>query len=254
MKGFFSLLRKIWAVWALLVFSIQVLVWTPLFLLALVLGGERVLRTILWITHHIIGPITLMCCLIRLRITGQENIEKGQSYIIVSNHLTTWDIIFNAVAYPGIYRYLAKKELSRIPVFGFWVRRFCVLVDRASDQSRAKSLFYLKNLLNQGYSVFLYPEGTRNKTSEPLLPFYDGAFRMSIQTQTPLLVQVIVNIKDISYPRKSLDLRPGLLHIHWFSPLSVEGLELSHTKQLSDKTKALMYQKLTATQNSSSPA
>ena len=109
--------------------------------------------------------------LIRVKVINRRLLDKDQSYIIVSNHISSIDFMLNAYAFPKAYKYLAKYELSKVPLFGFIVKRLCVLVDRKNAESRRKSITYLRKTINEGFSVFLYPEGTRNQSDKPLRDF-----------------------------------------------------------------------------------
>lgn len=182
----------------------------------------------------------------RFKITGLENIDHKQSYIIVSNHQTALDFMMNARAFPGVYKFLAKKELIKVPVFGFIVRKLCVLVDRSSGASRSSSMKYLHRTLEEdGYSVFIYPEGTRNTTADPLLPFHKGAFRIAIESQKPIAVQTIINVERISNPKKKgLDMSPGIVHIVWNKPIETAGLTMADVDRLSEQVKAVILKNL----------
>ena len=76
--------------------------------------------------------------------------------------------------------------MSKVPVFGFIYRNAIVTVDRSSTGNRAKSVRILKSIIKKGISVLVFPEGTFNMTNQPLKEFYDGAFRVAIETQTPV--------------------------------------------------------------------
>ena len=117
-------------------------------------------------------------------------------------------------------------------------------MDRASVQSRAKSVLYLKKVLDQGVSVFLYPEGTRNKTNAPLASFQKGAFRLAIQTQRPIAIQTIVNVSDITSTTKSFDLRPGVVYVIWDQSIETKGLTLKDVPLLEHKVRSTMEARL----------
>lgn len=179
-----------------------------------------------------------------MQVEGKELLEQGEAYIIISNHRTSIDFIANALAFPGIYRYLAKKELVRIPLFGEVIKRVCVLVDRSSMRSRAKSIAYLRQVLRTGVSVCIYPEGTRNRSKKPLEKFHAGAFRLAIATGAPIAVQTIVNARQISSSAHSLDLTPGTLHIVWSPPIETASLTQSDLPYLMELVRSYMLENM----------
>jgi len=101
---------------------------------------------------------------------------------------------------PGEKRPLAKKELLKIPVFGWIASSAAVIVDRSSGESRKKSMDRLKNILSNGTSILLFAEGTQNRSKEPLQPFKDGAFRIAIDAQEPILPMVVVGAGPLMPP------------------------------------------------------
>lgn len=212
------LLYKIWAAYAVILFLLLMFLSLPIVALNMIVArGERALRNNIWYLHHVFTPLFLMLVGIRVKVTGQEHLDPKQSYVIVGNHRSSLDFIVNAHAFPGIFRFLAKQELQKIPIFGFIVRKMCLIVDRSSAMSRARSVVALKQNLAAGYSIFIYPEGSRNKGDEALATFYDGAFRIAIQTGFPLAVQTLINIHDIT--ANGAGLRPGTVRVVWEIPI-----------------------------------
>lgn len=242
-----SLLRNIWAVYAVLLFLFMMLVSIPIMLLFMVLTpGQRALRSNIHYLYHIFTPIFLTLIGVRLHITGREQLDTTRPSVIIGNHRSGLDFIVNAHAWPGIYRYLAKSELLKMPIFGWVVGKMCLIVDRSNAMSRARSMVALKQEIQQGWSVFIYPEGSRNTTSEALTKFYDGAFRIAIQSGVPLVMVVIKNINDIAAPGKSVDLRPGVLHIQFCGTLETTGLGADDVDKLKDQAFSIMQAALNA--------
>ncbi|MCC6463501.1 MAG: 1-acyl-sn-glycerol-3-phosphate acyltransferase [Saprospiraceae bacterium] len=202
--------------------------------------GNTALRRNIGYLHHVFTPVFLTLVGIRTRISGQEKLDPKRSYVIIGNHNSSLDFIVNADAFPGVFRFLAKQELHKVPVFGWVVKKMCLSVDRSSAMSRARSVVDIKNQLAAGWSIFIYPEGGRNRTEEPLAPFFDGAFRIAIQTKAPLAIQTILNIKNISATARSLDLCPGTVHIVWDTPIETAGLSAADIPMLKEKVRDMM--------------
>ena len=202
--------------------------------------GPRALRRNIRYLHHAFTPFFLRMVGIRMKVEGRKKLSRMQSYVIVGNHRSSLDFIVNAHAYPGVFRFLAKQELQKIPVFGLIVRKMCLIVDRSSAISRARSVVALKQQLADGWSIFIYPEGSRNRsTEEALAPFFDGAFRIAIQTGAPLAVQTIVNIQEVT-GADGAGLQPGVVSVVWEEPIITEGLSATDIPMLREKVEQIM--------------
>jgi 1-acyl-sn-glycerol-3-phosphate acyltransferase len=236
-------MAKIWAIYAAALFLILMTLSLPIVLLNMaILPGDRALRNNIYYLHHIFTPIFLTLVGVRLKVEGREHLDPKQSYVIVGNHSSSLDFIVNGHAFPGVFRFLAKQELLKIPVFGFIVRKMCLVVDRSSAMSRARSVVAIKQQLAEGWSIFIYPEGSRNDSEQSLAPFFDGAFRIAIQTGAPLAVQTIVNIRHIT--ANGTGLRPGIVRIVWEEPIPTEGLGTEDINALKEKAELLMKNRL----------
>jgi 1-acyl-sn-glycerol-3-phosphate acyltransferase len=137
------------------------------------------------------------------------------------------------------FRPMAKKELLKIPVFGWIAKGACVIVDRSNSESKKKSLEKLKETLEQGISILMFAEGTQNRTKERLQPFKDGAFRIAIDTQKPILPMVIVGAGPLM-PPGTIEMRPGLIKIFVGPEIPVTDLSTDNTQSLKQKTYDVM--------------
>lgn len=244
-----NIFRKIWAIYGFFIFFLIWLVLMPFMLFAFLILPNSGHRPLIWFLHHIYTRLYFLLTLTWVKIKNRQFLNKNQSYIIVSNHVSHIDFMLNAMAFPRAYKYLAKKELTRVPVFGLIVKKLCVLVDRGNPESRRKSIQYLQKTLKEGYSIFLYPEGTRNKTDELLQPFQKGAFKLAIQTGTPIAVQTIVGIERIS-GKGELNLLPGMVQVIWSKPIVTEGMEVKDVRELMEEVRGLMVENLKKKPNS----
>ena len=136
---------------------------------------------------------------------------------------------------PGQFRPLAKKELLKIPVFGWIANAASIIVDRSSPDSRKRSIDKLKNFLRKGISILIFAEGTQNRTKEILQPFHDGAFRIAIDTQEPIIPIVVLGAGRLM-PPGTINLKPGIIRIYVGKEIATQGLTTSHVKQLKETT------------------
>lgn len=235
--------KKLWALYAVILFLVLMTLSVPVLLFNMIVTpGTRALRRNIWYLYHAFTPVFLTLVGIRLRVEGREHLDPKQSYVIVGNHCSSLDFILNAHSFPGVFRFLAKQELQKIPVFGWVVKKMCLIVDRSSAMSRARSVVALKQQLAEGWSIFIYPEGSRNRTEEPLGHFHDGAFRIAIQTGAPLAVQTLVNISDIT--SNGAGLWPGTVRVVWEMPIPTEGMKGEDVTALKERAEGLMMARL----------
>lgn len=172
--------------------------------------------------------------------------RKDQSYIFVTNHITYLD----AALIPKVFRHpvrpLGKVEMSKIPIFGTIYKNAIVTVDRSSTGNRARSVQVLKSILRKGISVLVFPEGTFNETGRPLKDFYDGAFRIAIETGTPIQPVLFLDMYSRMHSRSVFSLNPGKSRAVFLSPISVEGLTLKDVAALKEKVFTIMQDELIA--------
>jgi 1-acyl-sn-glycerol-3-phosphate acyltransferase len=125
---------------------------------------------------------------------------------------------------PGANKTIAKIEMAKIPVFGLVYKRGSVIVDRKNEESRKASYVKMKEVLEMGLHMCIYPEGTRNKTNQPLQRFHDGAFRLSLDSGKAILPALIFNTTRV-LPRKSFFFWPSKIELHYLKPVSPNEFE-----------------------------
>lgn len=161
----------------------------------------------------------------RVRVTGLEHIPRGEPRIVVSNHQSWFDVWALAGKLPVALRFVAKKELARIPIFGrAWRRCGHISIDRADRAAAIESLERVsRQIHDEALTIVMFPEGTRSPTGE-LQRFKKGAFVLAIQTGVPVVPLAISGSRDIM-PKGSWKIRPGEIEVRVGKPISVEGLE-----------------------------
>jgi len=225
-----SLPQKLYILWVGLVFTFFMILFLPGLTLPFFFGLGSVGYFFLWIWSWIFSKLTF----IRYKFYGREKIDRNKAYIYVSNHTSFLDLPGIRMMIPGQFRPLAKKELLRIPIFGWIAGSATVIVDRSSSQSRKRSLDKLKKILHDGISILIFAEGTQNRTKELLQPFKDGAFRLAVDTQETLLPLVVVGAGPLM-PPGTVRLRPGLIRVFVGEPVSAAGLGVSDVPALKEK-------------------
>lgn len=221
MKFIKNILARLFALWAAIIFIITMLpVGLAMWLIGLIDEPKRtvIFQSISKIWMRIF--FALSGC--RLKIKGKENFHKNQNYIVVCNHNSFMDVPLTTPFIPGPNKTIAKIEISRVPIFGLIYKRGSILLDRKSKDSRKESFRKMKQVLAMGLHMCIYPEGTRNKTSEPIKAFHDGAFSLAIETKKPLLPTLLFNTKKVLPPEKTFYFWPSKMQIHFLPPVIIK--------------------------------
>ena len=168
---------------------------------------------------------------IRFSVRGKHHFDGLENAVIVCNHNSMLDIPVSFPFLPRANKTIAKKSLSKVPIFGWIYSIGTVLVDRNDSKSRQSSYNEMKYVLNHGLDMLLYPEGTRNKTSAPLKSFYDGAFKLAIETQKPIVPVVLLNSKKMLPAKPTMYFRPGKITMNILPPVYPQGHTINSLKQ-----------------------
>jgi len=169
-----------------------------------------------------------------------EEPKQDQSYIFVANHISYLDAALIPKTFRHPIRPLGKVEMAKVPVFGFIYKNAIVTVDRNSAEKRMKSVLILKSILKKGISVLVFPEGTFNLTHRPLKEFYDGAFRIAIETQTPIKPVLLLDAYSRLHYRSIFSLNPGKSRALFLPEVSVDGLTLQDVTSLKKQVFGMM--------------
>jgi 1-acyl-sn-glycerol-3-phosphate acyltransferase len=232
-----KILRAIWSlfykIWVGLVFTVFMIILLPGIVLPFFLGQRfgSIGYAFLALWSWIFSKLTF----IRYRFYGEENFVRGKAYIYVSNHTSFLDIPGLMMLLPGQVRPLAKKELLKIPIFGWIASSAAIIVDRSSPESRKKSIDRLKAFLKDGISILIFAEGTQNRSKNLLQPFKDGAFRIAVDTQQPILPMVILGAGALM-PPGTINLKPGLIRIYVGPEIPTQGLTVDEVRALKQRT------------------
>ena len=222
---------RIWALWALLLFIATLLIAIVFYAACFFLEDpvkarwhRQVSRVWMFVYLHLIGcPLT---------VKGKEHFAKNENYVVVCNHNSLMDVPVSTPFMPRANKTIAKKSFAKMPLFG-WVYTFgSVLVDRNSDASRRKSYDEMKRMLAIGLDMVIYPEGTRNRTTDPLKKFYDGAFRLAVDTKKPVLPAILFHTKKVLPANRFFYLRPHKLEMHFLAPVASTGISAEELKDL----------------------
>lgn len=234
---FISIFARIWALWAAVSFiGTFLIIFIPSMIPYAIPNpkGQYIFIKISRVWMNI--WLTLVGC--PLSIKGEKNVPKGQTFIFTCNHNTLLDVPVTCPYIPGANRTIAKKSFTKVPLFGWFYAKGSVLVDRDSTASRIKSFEDMKATLAEKMHMCIYPEGTRNRTKEPLKKFYDGAFKLAVNTNTAVIPTLLFNTNKAMPNNRAFYFLPYKLEIHFLPPVSPEGLTAD---ELKNKVFEIMY-------------
>lgn len=193
-----------------------------------------------------IGKAVRVAFFLNVKDIYHSEYDKDQAYIVVGNHNAALDMPIHTSSSPKNinFKFLGKAEAGKIPILGTLIKYLSVLVNRKDEASRNSAFKLMSAQIAKGYSIFLYPEGTRNRTNEPLKEFYDGAFKLAIEHQLPLVVSTLIGSKNVNSPDKLMSFLPGRVDAHWEIPIVTKGKTLEDIPALKEEVKALMLKRL----------
>ena len=178
------------------------------------------------------------------KVEREQTPESDQSYMFVANHTSMADIMLMLVSVKNPFVFVGKAELAKIPLFGFFYKRTCILVDRTSEKSRKAVFLRAQKRLKQGVSICIFPEGgVPDDESVILDEFKDGAFRLAINHQIPVIPMTFAdNKKRFSYTFFSGG--PGRMRVKIHKFVSTKGLTTADTKSLNSKVRDIILNQL----------
>jgi 1-acyl-sn-glycerol-3-phosphate acyltransferase len=243
MKWFLRLFQWLYCMYALILFVAIMILIFPFVIIASFFGHIRG-GNLIWRLCMLWGDIWFPLILVWTKRIYETPHDKSKPYIFVSNHISFIDAAYLVKVFRQPVRPLAKIEMTKIPVFGFIYKNAVVTVDRTNSQNRSQSIRILKSIIKKGISVLVFPEGTFNMTNEPLKEFYDGAFRVAIETQTPIKPVLFLDTYNRMHYKTVFSLTPGKCRAVYLEEIPVNGLTIADTYKLKEKVFAIMENKL----------
>ncbi len=221
----------IWRVWFYILITVPILLLFP-FLLVLS-SKEYWYPSFFWLARNLWAPFVLYGMGFFPQIRRDQRIVKGKSYMLVANHTSMTDIMLMLRVSHSPFVFVGKKELGDIPIFGFFYKRVCIMVDRSSSRSRSAVFERAQARLDQGLSICIFPEGGVPEGEVFLDTFKDGAFRLAIQYQIPLVPMTFVdNKKRFPFSFFSGSMGRMRVRVHHFIPTA--GRSLNDKKDLQE--------------------
>lgn len=235
-----NILRYIFSVYALLAFLPTLIIVYIIYVLVINLSSAK---NLVRNTHRVSSGwayVYYAMIFLRVKIANKHVYDSNKVYVFISNHRSLLDVPVWAMACTNPVRFLSKEEMLKVPVFGYVLKRVYLSVNRSDRHDRFKSIAKMKETIESGTSVFLAPEGTRNKTTNTLLELKDGAFRLAISAQVPLCILTLYNTDNLLSPLKLFSYLPGTIYGTWEQPIETKGMTDDDLPKLKAQARAIM--------------
>lgn len=243
-----KILKKIfwtlWRVWFYIMMGIPILIMLPFLVISIL---KEKWYPYFFVMARIWAKAILYGSGFYYKVEREQELASDKSYMFVANHTSMADIMLMLALIRKPFVFVGKKELSKIPLFGFFYKRTCILVDRSSTRSRMEVFDRAQKRLNQGLSICIFPEGGVPEDESVLLDtFKDGAFRLAIEHQIPIVPMTFAdNKKRFSYTFFSGS--PGLMRAKIHPFVATEGKTIENKKdikEVNEKVRLIIYNQL----------
>lgn len=229
-----------WKVWFYLLMAVIILLLSPLLIISL--SNERwygfffrLARLWAYILFYSMG--------FRYQLHDSQPLDKHGSYMFVANHTSMMDIMLMLILNKNPFVFIGKKELEKMPLFGFFYKKASITVDRSSSKSRKESIEKARQKLSNGMSICIFPEGQVPDEGVMLDEFKDGAFRLAIDFQIPVVAYTFVGLKQ-HFPYRFWGGKPGKVEVYMHPLFQTDGLTQKDKQTLKQEVRSAILKKL----------
>ena len=233
-------LQLIWRIWFYILVFVTLIIFFPFLLIAT--SKESYYAGFWWLIRKWCF-IVLYGSGFRLKIEREEELDRNKSYMFCPNHASIMDGFVLTILSKNPIVFVGKKELSRLPVFGFFYKRAVIMVDRSDAESRKKVYEQAKRKLKNGNSIAIFPEGLVPTENIVLAPFKNGAFSLSIEHQIPIVPHIYYDCKRL-FSWNVFKGHPGVFRVKQCKFINTQNLTMNDKDDLKEKTYNLIYNEL----------
>ena len=177
---------------------------------------------------------------VKRTVIGEENVPKDQAVLYVGNHRSIFDIVIAYPRVPNPTGFIAKKEILKVPLLNIWMIYLdCLFLDRSDIRKGLEMVLTAIDKVKNGISIFIYPEGTRNKTDQPLGEFHKGSFKIAQKTGCPI-VPVVINKSDEILEKHMPFIKSTHVSIEYCKPIIISELEKEDQKNIDQYVKNII--------------
>lgn len=217
-----NVFRVIWRIWFYLLFAISVLIMAPFLL---VLTSDEKYYPVFWKLVRILSKVLIYGTGFRIDKTVEQKIDRNKSYMFCPNHSSLLDPFILAAMSKNPIVFIGKKELVKIPVFGFFYKKTVIMVDRSSAKSKKRVYEMAKKRLQNGTSMGIFPEGLVPTEDVILSPFKKGAFNLAIEYQIPIVPTTYYDCKRL-FSWNFFKGSPGVFRVKQHAFIETEGMNV----------------------------
>ncbi len=193
--------------------------------------------------------VVIFICGIKRTVIGEENVPKDQAVLYVSNHRSIFDIVITYPRVPSPTGFIAKQEILKVPLLNIWMIYLdCLFLDRKNLKKGLEMILSAIDKVKNGISIFIYPEGTRNKTDAPLGEFHKGSFKIAQKSGCPI-VPVVVNHTEDIFEKHIPFIKSTHVVIEYCKPVIINELSKEDQKNIDDYIKSIIEEVYIKNQN-----
>lgn len=241
MRGFKIIFWVLWRVWFYVLMTIPILVMFPFLVLSILTESGY---PYFFKMARIWAKFILFGMGFYYKIDKSQEMKYQKSYMIVANHTSMADIMLMLALTRNPFVFVGKKELSKIPLFGFFYKRTCILVDRNCSKSKMDVFNRAQKRINQGLSICIFPEGGVPDDESILLDtFKDGAFRLAIEHGIPIVPITFADNKK-RFPYTFFSGSPGIMRVKMHSHIETLGKTGADRKEIREEVRKIIYNQL----------
>ncbi|MFV8441324.1 lysophospholipid acyltransferase family protein [Flavobacterium sp. LB2P44] len=243
MRGLKIIFWALWRVWFYILMTIPIVVMFPFLILSILTESGY---PYFFKMARIWAKFILFGMGFYYKIDKSQEMKYQKSYMIVANHTSMADIMLMLALTRNPFVFVGKKELSKIPLFGFFYKRTCILVDRNCSKSKMEVFNRAQKRINQGLSICIFPEGGVPDDESILLDtFKDGAFRLAIEHEIPIVPITFADNKK-RFPYTFFSGSPGIMRVKMHSHIETLGKTGVHRKEIREEVRGIIYNQLIA--------
>lgn len=232
----------LWRLWFYILVTVPIIIMFP-FLFLTILSEKTYPQ--FFVLARIWARIILYGMGFYYEVEKDYELEKHKSYMLVANHTSMMDVMLMLLLVKdNPFVFVGKKELVKLPIFGFFYKRTCILVDRSSSKSRFAVFERAQRRINQGLSICIFPEGGVPEDESIMLDaFKDGAFRIAIEHQLPILPMTFGDVKE-RFSFTFFSGSPGKMRIKIHKPVETRGKSLEHKTDIKTEVRNIILNQL----------
>ncbi len=241
MKLFKNILRLIWRLWFYTLFAVSILLMLPFLL---ILTSDEKYYPAFWKLVRAFSKVLIYGTGFRIDKSIEQKLDRNKSYMFCPNHTSLMDPFILAAMSKNPIVFIGKKELVKIPIFGFFYKKTVIMVDRSSAKSKKRVYQMAKKRLQNGTSMGIFPEGLVPEENVILSPFKKGAFNLAIEYQIPIVPTTYYDCKRL-FSWDVFKGRPGVFRVKQHTFIETKGMTVKEDMEdLLNQTFDIIYNEL----------